>query len=265
MVRKEVVIPLLGGATLLGFIFGNRILPHKNVAGPHTIAAGEDKTLKTNALELGAAMMQSHAPLKGYTTYMVGFHPMKNHPDHQMEAHHYCKQVTQDVAECALFDGNTPDAHLTGIEYIISEGLYKTLSDKEKQLWHPHSYEVLSGTLVAPGIPETAEYELMRDKLNTYGKTYHVWNTGHFGLGDAQTIPVGEPMLAWSFNQDGEINPGLLRETADRLGIDFEHRRQQRVSLRKHAHPQCGVEALQSFFGKLKTIEGVVDCKREHK
>ena len=55
-----------------------------------------------------------------------------------------------------------------------------------------------------------AEKALMRDKVNSYGKTWHVWHTGAFGIpGDA--LPMGEPRLAWSFNRDGEIIPGLPR------------------------------------------------------
>lgn len=51
--------------------------------------------------------------------YLVGLHPMKDHPEHQMEAHHFCRQVNEDFAQCTLFDGNTKDANLNGIEYII--------------------------------------------------------------------------------------------------------------------------------------------------
>jgi len=49
------------------------------------------------------------------------FHPMKQEPAHQMEAHHFCKQVNEDFAQCVLFDGNTSAANMTGVEYIISE------------------------------------------------------------------------------------------------------------------------------------------------
>ena len=84
---------------------------------------GRETTLKTDALKAGAAALQGDAPLSGMDVYLVGFHPMKEDPSHQMEAHHYCRQTNQDFAQCALFDGNTDEANLTGIEYIISEQL----------------------------------------------------------------------------------------------------------------------------------------------
>jgi hypothetical protein len=71
----------------------------------------------------------------------------------QMEAHHYCHQVNADLLQCVLFDGNTEDANLIGIEYIISERLFASLPPEEQAFWHPHNYEILSGSLVALAYP----------------------------------------------------------------------------------------------------------------
>ena len=104
-------------------------------------------------LEAGAKLLQSKVSFKAFDIYLVGFHPMKDSPHDQMEAHHYCHQINEDFAQCALFDGNTKDAKLNGIEYIISEKLFNTLPEQEKKYWHPHNGEILSGQLVAPDIP----------------------------------------------------------------------------------------------------------------
>lgn len=82
---------------------------------------------------------------------------MHDDPCHQMEAHHYCKKLNEDFSQCLLYDGNTKNANLTGIEYIISEKLFQSLLPEETQYWHPHNYEILSGQLVAPGIPSPLE------------------------------------------------------------------------------------------------------------
>ena len=52
----------------------------------------------------------------------------------QMEAHHYCNQVNEDFAQCVLFDGNTADSRLMGVEYIISAKLYSTLPASESRI-----------------------------------------------------------------------------------------------------------------------------------
>jgi len=175
--------------------------------------------------------------------YLVGFHPLKEDPTHQVEAHHFCRQVNEDFAQCALFDGNTQAANLNGIEYIISEKLFATLPEEEKQYWHPHNYEILSGQLVAPGLPEVAEKALMKSKMNSYGKTWHVWNTGSMGAG-AEKLPLGKPMLAWSFNHDGEAKPGLVEQRDKQMDMNTSARRKARQDLVALAKPQAGVEAL---------------------
>jgi hypothetical protein len=222
---------------------------------PEVRPEGRETTVKTDVLRAGAAALQTDSPLEGMNIYLVGFHPMKNDPSHQMTAHHFCRQVNEDFAQCALFDGNTKDANLNGIEFIISEKLFGTLSREERKYWHPHNGEILSGQLVAPGIPEVAEKELMRGKMNSYGKTWHVWATDH-----GQKLPLGDPMLAWSFNKFGQANPGLVEEVHKNLGIDTEATRRNRQDLVPLAKPQEGVDALAGQFkGPTRPIPGVID------
>jgi hypothetical protein len=174
-----------------------------------------------------------------------------------MEAHHYCNQVNEEFAQCVLFDGNGESARMNGIEYIVSEALFESLPLDEKKYWHPHNYEILSGQLVAPGIPDLAEHAAMARKMNSYGKTWHVWNAGsHGAAGDA--LPLGEPKLAWSFNRDGEADPRLLAARAERLGLRSAETREKRQDLVAAARPQCGVDALRArFSGPTAPVPGV--------
>lgn len=214
---------------------------------PEKPVAGAERTTETSLLETGAELLQSQAPPAQLALHLVGFHPMKDDPGNQMEAHHYCHQATEDLAQCALFDGHGEDARLNGIEYIISEQLFEKLPAEEKKYWHPHNYEILSGQLVAPGIPGPVEHRAMAKKINSYGKTWHVWHTGSLGEpGDA--LPLGEPHLAWSFNRDGEAKPGLVEARDEKLDVDSAEKRRERQDLVANARPQCGVDVLR---GKL--------------
>ena len=47
--------------------------------------------------------------------------------------------------------------------YLISERLFNTLAPDEKRYWHSHHYEVESGMLVAPGLPEMAERKVAQE------------------------------------------------------------------------------------------------------
>ncbi|HJW25011.1 MAG TPA: OBAP family protein [Rhodocyclaceae bacterium] len=228
-------------------------------SGPQVSPEGAAKSTKTKVLEAGAKVLQSNSPLAPLDIYLSGFHAMKADPQHQMEAHHYCRQVNEDFAQCVLFDGNTRDANLNGIEYIISEKLFEALPEQERQFWHPHNYEILSGQLAAPNIPGIAEKELMRGKMNSYGKTWHIWNTGVEGR-PGDKLPLGEPMLAWSLNRDGELHPGLVESRDRRMGLDSLAKRRERADLATRAHPQAGVDALKGKFGPdTRDLPGVRD------
>ena len=225
---------------------------------PEIEAAGHEETAKTNVLEAGASLLQANDPLEPMEVYLVGFHPMKDDPSHQMEAHHFCNQVNEDFAQCVLFDGNTKDANLNGIEYIISRQLFEQLPEEEKQYWHPHNGEILSGQLVAPGLPEKADHELMKSKMNSYGKTWHTWDTRP--TESAPSIPLGKPRLAWSFNRLGEAQAELIEKRDQRMNINTEERRKGREDLIPLAKPQSGVDALKGRFdGPTQPIPGVED------
>lgn len=185
---------------------------------------GGKKTLKLAILEAGAKVLQDPTPLKDFDIYVVGFHCARQMPDMQMEAHHYCKQVNEDFLQCVVFDGNTENANLIGVEYIISERLFGQLPHEEHQYWHPHNYEILSGVLVAPGLP-------------------------------------AEAVLAWSFNRDGELDPELLADSNQGMEIDTTEKRSQRMDLVELAHPQEGVNVLKGQFpeAEIDPPPGVMD------
>lgn len=210
---------------------------------------GERKLIRQAVLETGSKLLQDFAPLKEFDIYVVGFHPARDDPSMQMEAHHYCKQVNRDLLQCILFDGNTEEANLIGIEYIISERLFEGLPEGERGYWHPHNFEILSGQLVAPGLPAMAEKAMLKLLMNSYGKTWHTWHTGrHDQPGSGDTLPLGDPMLMWSFNREGEADEALVRERARRLQIDVEAKRAERQELVEYAHPQYGVDLLKGRF-----------------
>ena len=93
----------------------------------------------------------------------------------------------------------------------------------------------------------------MKGKMNSYGKTFHLWSTGK---GDK--LPMGEPMLAWSFNRDGEAKEGLVERRDKAMGINSSEIRRERQEFVSLAKPQEGVNALQgAFSGPTQSIPGV--------
>lgn len=202
--------------------------------------------------------------MRGFDVYVVGFHCAKGEPDMQMEAHHYCKVVNDELLQCVLFDGNTVEANLIGIEYIVSAHLFGTLPEQEKSYWHPHNFEVLSGQLVAPGLPETAEKALMKLLMNSYGKTWHTWHTGRHDGEPGTALPMGDPKLMWSFNREGECDPELAADRNRAMDIDTAAKATDRQEFLPMAHPQRGVDDMAAEFTDTRSIPGVVDEREDH-
>ncbi|MDF3022602.1 MAG: hypothetical protein K0Q92_3905, partial [Steroidobacteraceae bacterium] len=189
-------------------------------------APGADTSAKTQALETGAALLQQEAPLRAFNAYLDGFHFANGDLKMQMEAHHYCGHLNEDVIQCALFDGNEGTAKLVGVEYIVSAALFAKLPADEKHLWHSHVHEVQSGQLIAPGIPEIAEHELMEKIAHTYGKTWHTWHTN-----EDQALPLGAPMLMMGFTRDGQVDGARVLDRDRRFDVSSADKRENRKDI----------------------------------
>lgn len=189
-------------------------------------APGKPESAGTKILEAGAATLQAKPPLDALNAYLDGFHFYNGHPRAQMEAHHYCSILNDDVIQCVIFDGNTKSAKIMGVEYIIDERLFSSLPDTEKAMWHSHGYEVSSGQLVAPGIPAPAEHALMERLAHTYGKTWHTWHTDQ-----DKRLPLGVPQLMMGFTADGQSDPAMLEQRNERLDLDAAAIKAQRADI----------------------------------
>lgn len=190
-----------------------------------TLRVGQGSSLKHRALDIAAGTLQRKFPLEAMSTYLNGFHFYADDMRRQVEATHFCIHLQPDLHQCVIFDSNKPNARLIGIEYIISEARFRALPEEEKRLWHSHHYEVKSGTLMAPGIPELAERAYFNDLVTTYGKTFHTWQT------DRDDFPYGIPQLMMGFTQDQQLDPALLRQRDERLGVSTTARRMSRSSI----------------------------------
>jgi hypothetical protein len=214
-------------------------------------APGEEKSGETRVLEAGADLLQNKAPLRELDAYLDGFHFYNGHPEAQMEAHHYCGHVNEDVIQCVIFDGNGGDAKLMGVEYIVSKEQFVKLPKEEKHLWHSHVHEVRSGQLIAPGIPEIAERELMEKIAGTYGKTWHTWHTDR-----KDALPLGTPMLMMGFTADGQANEQMVADRDRRFGVASAEERARRADI---AYPVIDTDADAWQKGIVKKVEIAAD------
>jgi hypothetical protein len=189
-------------------------------------APGEDETAKTELLDKGAAALQNRPPIEALNAYLNGFHFYNGNMRGQMEAHHYCSVLNEELIQCMIYDGNVADAKIMGVEYIVSAKLFRDLPAQEKALWHSHVHEVKSGQLIAPGIPEVAEMELMKKLVGTYGKTLHTWHTDLH-----KALPYGVPQIMMGFTADGQADATMVAQRDKRFGVSSQEKRAARADI----------------------------------
>lgn len=216
--------------TVIGYVLLILSLSFSACAG-HTTASnvqapGKEVSAKTVLLEAGATLLQQKPPVDALSVYLDGFHFYNGRIQAQVEAHHFCSNVNEEVTQCVIFDGNAGDAKLMGVEYIISKRLFEALPPEEKPLWHSHVHEVKSGQLIAPGIPPQAEYELMEKIIGTYGKTWHTWHTDQH-----VALPVGHPLLMMGFTGNGQAHAGMVDGRDRRLKVQSQDKREERENI----------------------------------
>ena len=207
LVRSAVAVPLAAA-------LGRFARAQPNAA---TGVAGEPMSARSHVLDTAADALQAKRPINAMSAFLNGFHFYADDMGRQVEANHYCTHLTEDFHQCVIYASNQPDAKLIGIEYIVSERLFKALPDDEKRLWHSHRYEVKSGELIAPGIPEAAGHAFMTDLVNTYGKTWHTWQIDRY-----QDLPLGIPQLMMGFTQDGQVHQDMLNDRDKRFGASTQ-------------------------------------------
>ena len=184
-------------------------------------------TSRATAAEPQKAPSAGKTPLEAVGVYLDGFHFRNGELHEQVEAHHYCTSLSEDLIQCIVYDGNGSDARLMGIEYVISEKYFKTLPADEKKLWHSHHYEVKAGQLAAPNLSDSAEHELMAKLVSTYGKTWHTWRMDQMD----KSLPLGFPELMMGFTADGQADQDLLEERDKRFGISTQAKAKERADI----------------------------------
>jgi hypothetical protein len=127
-----------------------------------------------------------HCPLA-----FAGVHLQKDRPANAQVAYHFCKPLNDDISQCLLYDGTGPGARLIGVEYLVSDAVYRTMPEAERVYWHDHVFEVdsrLIRSLTERGADEAATLAKVR---TLWGKTYHTWAAG-------EKYPEGPARLFWS-------------------------------------------------------------------
>jgi len=189
--------------------------PQEMYSKVEDLPGGIHKSPKNLMAEMGSSVLQNFAPVKQIDMHMCGFAFYADDPTRQVELHHFCSRLNDDFIQCAVYDNDSKNARLIGIEYVITEKIYKTLPPEEQKYWHNHAYDIKSGSFITIGLPEPLDKTIRKDMIPTYGKTFLLWQVDR---GD--TLPLGEPKLMMVANKEGEWNPKLFEYRDKKYNYD---------------------------------------------
>ncbi|KAH0930171.1 hypothetical protein HID58_015898 [Brassica napus] len=215
---------------------------------------GEAAKTGTSIVDTATSAVQSFAPVNQIHQHLCAFHFYAYDMTRQVEAHHFCSHVNEDMRQCLIYDGPDANARLIGLEYIVTEKLFMTLPDEEKKLWHTHEWEVKGGFLFMPGVPGPIQRQDLDKVAKTYGKVFHFWQVdlGH-------DLPIGLPNVMMAVTRDGQLFHEMIQETEKRFGVSIEGEREARAYM---SGPELGIHPLANGGGKgLKLELREVDIK----
>ena len=212
-------------STLALTVFAASLSPWRKLIA-QTPVSQEKASTETKIMGMGSRLLQGKHPIDQIDAYVCGLHFYNGDMSRQVIAHHFCSHRSEEFLQCVIYDSNKSDARLIGIEYIISARLFEGLPDGEKRYWHSHQFEVRSGQLTAPGIPQPVEHEIMKKLVNTYGKTWHTWQYDQHS-----DLPLGVPQLMMGFTQPGQAQESLVKQVEKEVNYRVEDRLKDREDI----------------------------------
>jgi hypothetical protein len=133
----------------------------------------------TAASSVGApSNVTKNKPVEGYDNpqgYLTVIKHVYNDPNLRLSL--FCKLGVTIVATCQMYDSSSPNAHLVGIEYIITAKAYNSLPTEDKPNWYIIDKKL--GTAVQGQFPELNAQQInavLQHLIGNYGKLILTWN-----------------------------------------------------------------------------------------
>ena len=130
------------------------------------------------AQQQGMTNATAAKPVDGYNLPQGHLNAVRhNFDDPSLRVEHFCRPHDRVMMVCQLYDSNSANATLIGIEYIITQEQYDSLPNRERPYWHAHREE-LRPERADPRMPELspelAQAEMAK-MLPTWGKVIITW------------------------------------------------------------------------------------------
>jgi hypothetical protein len=166
--RKVILTSCFAATTVLVMAVATLMF---SVSVSNTAIAQQQQEITTNATAAAK-------PVDGYNLPQGHLNAVRhNFDDPSLRVEHFCKPHDRIMMVCQLYDSNSGNATLIGIEYIITQEQYDSLPNREKPYWHAHREE-LRPERADPMMPELSPDQAQAEmaKLHpTWGKVIITW------------------------------------------------------------------------------------------
>jgi hypothetical protein len=130
------------------------------------------------AQQQGMTNATAAKPVDGYNLPQGHLNAVRhNFDDPSLRVEHFCKPHDSVMMVCQLYDSNSANATLIGIEYMITQEQYDSLPNREKPYWHAHREELRperADPMMPELSPEQAQAEMAK-MFPTWGKVIITW------------------------------------------------------------------------------------------
>jgi hypothetical protein len=174
---KSLVISLLlvtGTITVIIFIMliPTTIVFAETTSANTSIANANTTTMTTTTNTTATSPIDTFANPAGYAIAKKHIYDAP-----LLDVHFYCSSISGGImATCLLFDGNSTNATLIGIEYIISSEQYTSLPEREKPNWTPVAQEEEEAEVRYPNLSPQQLQQLSEQFKDAYVKLIITWN-----------------------------------------------------------------------------------------
>ena len=139
--------------------------------------------------------------------------------DPTLRVWHFCKPNDKIMMVCQLYDSNSPNATLIGLEYMITADAYKNIPNRDKPNWHYHKVE-FAPNRADPKLPmlnEQQQNATLKTLAESYGKVIITWNPNDKApIFPPQVIQVQHPfMVNATVNPETEMQAGTFNQTLE--------------------------------------------------
>ena len=174
---------------------------------------GDPVSMSSRVVDAASGLLQSFRPISAVREHLTDILHYRRDTARQIAVHEFVTHLSEDFGQVLLFDSDTYDARLVGVQFVISKKLFDNLPEAEKSLWAPMDYAVGSGVVVAPGVPTFAEKQLLTRLRSSYAKSWIFWH-----VDDGNAVPAGYPALADPYTAPSQVRKDVLEARNRALG-----------------------------------------------